>query len=43
LGLPVDVIAVIIMAVTALLIAKYKKSPFKILIVMGLIGALLGA
>lgn len=42
LGLPVDVIAVIIMAVTALLIAKYKKSPFKILIIMGCIGALLG-
>ena len=43
LGLPVDIIAVIIMAVTALLIAKYKKSPFKILLIMGCIGALLGA
>ena len=43
MGLPVDIIAVIIMAVTALLIAKYKKSPFKILILMGIIGAILGA
>ena len=43
MGLPVDIIAVIIMAVTALLIAKYKKSPFKILVLMGILGAIIGA
>ena len=41
-GSPVDIISVIILAVTVLLVAKYKKSPFKVLIVMGCIGAILG-
>lgn len=40
---PIDVIAVIIMLVTVVLMAKFKKSPFIVLIVMGCIGAVLGA
>ena len=39
---PVDLISVIIMAATALLIAKYKKSPIIVLLIMGCIGAVLG-
>ena len=39
---PVDVISVIILAATVLLIAKYKKSPFLVLIIMGCLGAVLG-
>lgn len=41
-GSPVDIISVIILVVTVLLIAKYKKSPFLVLIIMGCIGAVLG-
>lgn len=41
-GSPVDIISVIILAVTVLLVAKYKKSPFKVLLIMGCIGAVLG-
>ena len=41
-GSPVDIISVIILAVTVLLIAKYKKSPFKVLLIMGCLGAVLG-
>ena len=41
-GSPVDIISVIILVVTILLIAKYKKSPFLVLIIMGCIGAVLG-
>ena len=40
---PVDIIAVLITAATVLLVAKFKKSPFVILIVMGCLGAVLGA
>ncbi len=40
---PVDVIAIIITAVTVLAVAKFKKSPFIILIIMGCLGAILGA
>ena len=40
---PVDIIAVLITVSTVLLVAKYKKSPFKVLLVMGCIGAILGA
>lgn len=43
LSSPIDIISVIIVAVTVLLIAKYKKSPFVVLIIMGSIGAILGA
>ena len=39
---PVDVISVLILIVTVILIAKYKKSPFFVLIIMGCLGALLG-
>ena len=41
-GSPVDIISVIILAVTVLLVAKYKKSPFKVLLIMGCIGAVIG-
>lgn len=41
--MPVDVIAVAIMLVTVLVMAKFKKSPFIVLIIMGCIGAVLGA
>lgn len=39
---PVDVISVIILVATVIMIAKYKKSPFFVLIIMGCIGAILG-
>lgn len=42
LGLPVDVISIIMAAATVLLIVKYKKSPFFVLLIMGCIGAILG-
>lgn len=42
LGLPVDIVAVLIIIATVILIAKYKKSPFIVLIIMGCIGAVLG-
>jgi len=41
-GSPVDIISVIILIATIVLIAKYKKSPFIVLIIMGCIGAVLG-
>jgi chromate transporter len=41
-GSPVDVISVIILVATVIMIAKYKKSPFFVLIIMGCIGAVLG-
>ena len=41
-GSPVDMISVIILVATVLMIAKYKKSPFFVLIIMGCIGAILG-
>ena len=39
---PVDIIAVLILIATVILIAKYKKSPFFVLIIMGCLGAILG-
>lgn len=42
LGLPVDLISVLILTATVILIAKYKKSPFTVLIIMGCLGAILG-
>lgn len=39
---PVDIISVIILAATVLLVTKYKKSPFKVLLIMGCLGAILG-
>ena len=42
-GTPVDIIAVVIMLTTVVVMAKFKKSPFILLVIMGIIGALLGA
>ena len=39
---PVDVISILILTATVILIAKYKKSPFFVLIIMGCLGAVLG-
>ncbi len=41
-GTPVDIAAVIICIATVLLIGKFKKNPFAVLVAMGCIGALLG-
>ena len=41
-GCPVDIIAILIVAATVVLMTKYKKSPFIVLIIMGCIGAVLG-
>ena len=41
-GSPVDVISVLILIATVILVTKYKKSPFFVLIIMGCLGALLG-
>lgn len=40
--LPVDPVACLICIATAVLVGKYKKSPFVILIIMGAIGAVFG-
>ena len=42
LGLPFDAVSVLILVATVILISKYKKSPFLVLIIMGCIGAVLG-
>ena len=39
---PIDFVAVLMVAATAVLIAKFKKSPFIVLLIMGCIGALIG-
>ena len=39
---PIDLVAVLMVAATVVLIAKYKKSPFIVLLIMGCIGAVLG-
>lgn len=39
---PVDVISVLILITTVILVARYKKSPFIVLLIMGCIGAVLG-
>lgn len=39
---PIDIIAAVMVAVTAVLIAKYKKSPILVLLIMGCIGAVIG-
>ena len=41
-GSPVDLISVIILVATIIMISRYKKSPFIVLIIMGCIGAVLG-
>ena len=40
--LPVDIIALLMVAATVLLIAKFKKSPIFVLLIMGCIGAVIG-
>ena len=42
LNSPVDIISVIILFATVVLVAKFKKSPFVVLLIMGCIGAVLG-
>jgi chromate transporter len=42
LGLPFDAVSVLILIATVILISKYKKSPFVVLLIMGCIGAVLG-
>jgi chromate transporter len=41
-GLPVDVVSLVMLGLTVLLMVKYKKSPFFVLILMGCLGAVLG-
>lgn len=42
LALPFDAVSVFILAATVILISKYKKSPFLVLVIMGCLGAVLG-
>ena len=39
---PVDIVAILMVVVTVVLIARFKKSPIFVLIIMGCIGALVG-
>lgn len=39
---PVDIVAILMVAATIVLIAKFKKSPILVLLIMGCIGALIG-
>lgn len=41
-GLPVDVVSLLLLALTVVLMVRYKKSPFFVLILMGCLGAVLG-
>lgn len=41
-GCPVDAVAVLMLAATVLLIARYRKSTITVLLIMGCIGAVLG-
>lgn len=41
-GSPVDIAAILMVAATVIMMTKFKKSPFVVLIIMGCIGALLG-
>ena len=41
-GLPVDIVSLVMLGLTVLLMVRYKKSPFFVLILMGCIGAVLG-
>lgn len=41
-GSPVDIVAVIMVAATVIMMTRFKKSPFIVLIIMGCIGAILG-
>jgi chromate transporter len=41
-GSPVDIAAILMVAATVVLMTRFKKSPFIVLIIMGCIGAILG-
>ena len=41
-GLPVDVVSLVMLALTIVLMVRYKKSPIFVLILMGCLGAVLG-
>lgn len=41
-GLPIDIVAIVMVAVTVILIGKYKKSPILVLLIMGCVGAIIG-
>ena len=41
-GSPVDIIAILMVAATVVIMTRFKKSPFVVLIIMGCIGALVG-
>ena len=41
-GLPVDIISLALLALTVVLMVKYKKSPIFVLVLMGCLGAVLG-
>ena len=41
-GLPVDIISLVMLALTVLLMVRYKKSPIFVLLIMGCMGAVLG-
>lgn len=41
-GLPVDIVSLVLLALTVVLMVKYKKSPIFVLLLMGCLGAVLG-
>ena len=41
-GLPGDIISLVMLALTVLLMVRYKKSPIFVLLIMGCLGAILG-
>ena len=41
-GLPVDIVSLVMLALTVVLMVRYKKSPIFVLILMGCLGAVLG-
>ena len=41
-GMPVDIVSLLLLALTVVLMVRYKKSPFFVLILMGCLGAVLG-
>lgn len=41
-GMPIDIVAILMVAATVVLIAKFKKSPIIVLLIMGAIGAIIG-
>ncbi|MBR0379035.1 MAG: chromate transporter [Mogibacterium sp.] len=41
-GLPVDIVSLVLLALTVVLMVRYKKSPIFVLLLMGCLGAVLG-